>query len=94
MLLFAAFAETCVPSGHRLISSSHLLSALLQESATSQQPWVNSLLAQLQLDAASMQQQLQQQLQAEGAAGAGGEDAVLCEPVGFLHEEFYQSLLR
>jgi ATP-dependent Clp protease ATP-binding subunit ClpA len=84
----------CLSSGHSLISSSHLLSALLQESASSQQPWVSSLLAQLQLDAASMQQQLQQQLQAEPAAGAGADDCVLCEPFGFLHEEFYQSLLR
>uniref|UniRef100_A0A383V2Y3 Clp R domain-containing protein n=1 Tax=Tetradesmus obliquus TaxID=3088 RepID=A0A383V2Y3_TETOB len=83
-------------SGHPLLSSSHLLSALLQDSASSQQPWVGSLLTQLQLDAASMQQQLQQQLQAEAAAGdaAAAEDCVLCEPVGFLHEVFYQSLLR
>jgi hypothetical protein len=80
-------------AGHSLIGSSHLLSALLQESASSQQPWVASLLTQLQLDAGSMQQQLQQQLQA-GYPAAGGEDGVLCEPVGFLHEEFYQSLLR
>jgi hypothetical protein len=80
-------------AGHCLISSSHLLSALLQESASSKQPWVASLLTQLQLDAGSMQQQLQQQLQA-GHSAAGAEDGVLCEPVGFLHEEFYQSLLR
>ncbi|WIA22546.1 hypothetical protein OEZ86_009534 [Tetradesmus obliquus] len=83
-------------SGHPLLSSSHLLSALLQESASSQQPWVGSLLNQLQLDAASMQQQLQQQLRADAVAGdaAAAEDCVLCEPVGFLHEVFYQSLLR
>jgi ATP-dependent Clp protease ATP-binding subunit ClpA len=84
-----------LPAGHSLISRSHLLSALLQESASSQQPWVANLLSQLQLDAGSMQQQLQQQLQAgPAAAAAGAEDGVLCEPVGFLHEEFYQSLLR
>jgi hypothetical protein len=77
-----------------LISSSHLLSALLQESASSRQPWVANLLAQLQLDAGNMQQQLQQQLQDGPAAAAVDEDGVLPEPVGFLHEEFYQSLLR
>lgn len=84
----------CLPPGHRLITSSHVLSALLQESASSQKPWVASLLLQLHLEAGSMQQQLQRQLQAEPAAAAAAEDEMLCEPVGFLHEQFYQSLLR
>lgn len=89
-----------VLTGHPLLTSSHLLAALLQDSsATSSQPWVSSLLAQLGLDAGQMVAQLQQQMQQRPTAAAAGpgpssEDAVLAEPVGFLHEEFYQSLVR
>jgi len=75
-----------VHAGHTLLTSHHLLTALLQPAGAnnnSSSPVVHQLLQELGFDV--------QQVSA-AAGGSGSEDDVPCEPLGFLHEEFYSSL--
>lgn len=105
--VLAAAEELRCARGDALLTSAHLLAALLDEPASSseqqqqaQQPWASRLLAALGLEscdvAAAAAAQLQAQQAGAGAAGGGvpAEDGAVAAPTGYLHEGVASSLAR
>jgi hypothetical protein len=80
-------------TGDALLTSNHLLAAMLAPHSSSSSV-THSLLQQLGLDAGQVSAAVAAGLggTAAGSTGAAAEDVLACEPLGFLHEEFYASL--
>jgi hypothetical protein len=83
-----------VLSGDALLTSKHLLAAMLAPHSSSSSV-THTLLQELGLEPGQVSAAVAAGLAGTAAgstAGSTEEDVVPCEPLGFLHEEFYASL--
>jgi hypothetical protein len=87
--------------GHQLLTTHHLLAVMLlppgSSYSSSSSTVAQQLLQQLGFDTQRVSADVAAALAASTSVGAGGpadEDWQMCEPLGFLHEEFYGSICR